>query len=606
MPVTVDGGFRRVDTQRKIDALDCMGTTLLVWWYCGIFKNTRDQSQPLVLVAFRTQIRSRAFTDQVVYRYISIALLGQLPIGSLCRDNRVIGYATFQTKEFEVLYEKGGGWRFTSFDEAASEKRPRPFPLQIHPLAYPKDKNWLIEFRLDGGGTLLIPCLTYFCRCYGQSGELRRVLTTYKWDVPDGCLDRLFAPLDEPEDPHGLIWKVKLRKRMADGDAVFLAHVKYDPYTQLTAKSIHSEIDIQYGGNSKVPAFAKIGPWYEGPATLRVGGIPFNDDQSFLGLQILGSTEPAGEDIARARENRGNAVNPAGPGAEGNAWADAPVRGPRHRPEIVNLSTFDEPDNGGDVLDVDDPDFVIFGPRRIVRTHRNERAKDSAGPRGEGNGAGTYSAGESHGDGKGIGQAAVKTQIVLESEGALRDIWNAMQHMKMLYRGLVTSVEWYTPTRGFSSSEEPELAALEPFTSAETIEGRLITATVKTWPYLDPVNQTDLRGLLVARMTLAGKNVHIIEIQRRPCKRKNANGVKVDSEEPFRGLVFTLDHPGDFDDWFRFVQSNIRHVKGVVHKLTRHCPGKADSFRHVPSSTDEVACWAALKNALKKVDLHLN
>lgn len=604
MPVQVDCVFQRADTQTEIKTLNCKDATLLAWWYCGIFKNTRDQSQPLVLVAFRTRINGNTFSDEIVYRYVSIALLGQLRIGSLCRDNRVIGYATYKTEEFPVLYERGGWW-FTSFDKAASAKRPPPFPLAIHPIPYERDKNWLIEFKRPNGGTLLIPSLEYFTRYYGQSGELRRVLMTYPWEGQGGCLDRFFAPTEEPEDPQGRIWKVKLKKRMYDGDAVFLAHVKYDSYTQRVAKSIHSGIEAQYSGNSATPAFAKIGPWYTGAARLLVGGIPFDEGKSFLGLQILGGSEPGGEEIIKNRENRGNALNPAGPGTEGNAWAGT-TRGPRQRPEIVNLSIFDEPDNSGDNLELKDPEFVTLGPRRIVRTQRDEQAKDSGAPRGEGTEADVYSAGEAHGDGKGIGQAAVKTEMVLESDGALRDMWNAMQHMKKLHPDTVKSVEWYAPSHGFTESEDPELVALEPFKTDEMIDGLVIAAGVRNWPYMDPTTRSELRGLLVARMNVSDTFIYIVEIQRRPCKRKSADGVIEDSEEAFRGLVFTLDRQDDFQDWFKLVRTHVRTVKGVVHRLTRHCPGKADSFRHVASADDEVACWSALKNALRKADVHLN
>lgn len=605
MPVEVDCAFRRVNTRNEINALNCRNTTLLAWWYCGIYKNTRDQSQPLVLVAFRTRISDKIYSDELVYRYISIALLGQIRIGSLCQDNRVIGYATYEARDFDLLYARGGWW-FTSFEKAAGAGRPPPFPLNTYRISHERDKNWLIEFKQGQGGTLLIPSLEYFTRCYGQSAELRRILMTYRWDGPEGCLDRLFAPIDEPEDPRGRTWKVKLRRGLYNGDAVFLAHAKYDSYTRRVAKSIYSGVETQYSGDSGTPAFARVGPWYTGAATLRVGGIPFNDGKSFLGLQILGSTEPLGADIDRNRDNRGNALASAGLDAEGNAWAGAPVRRPNDRPEILNLSIFEEPDNGGDNVELEDPEFVILGPRRIVRTHRDEQAEDSGGPRAAGDEADTYSAGEAHGDGKGVGHASVKTEIALESEGALRDVWNAMQHLKRLYPDAVRSVEWYKPTEGFNQSETPELVSLESFKQDETFEGGIIPTGVWNWPYMDPTTRNELRGLLVARISLSGKYVHIIEIQRRPCRRKGADGVIADSEEAFRGLVFTLDREEEFYDWFKFVRSHIRRVKGVVHKLTRHCPGKADSFRHVASSNEEVACWAALKNALRKVDIQLN
>ena len=113
------------------------------------------------------------------------------------------------------------------------------------------------------------------------------------------------------------------------------------------------------------------------------------------------------------------------------------------------------------------------------------------------------------------------------------------------------------------------------------------------------------RGLLIARINIEGKYVYIIEIQRRPCKRKNANGKTIDTEESFKGLVFTLNHPGDFYSWLKTVLSQIRYMKGVVHTLTKYCPGRADSFKHVPSSTDVVPCWSALKNSISKTGIKI-
>lgn len=604
MPVQVDCVHRRINTRKQIPALNCNGHTLLVWWYSGVYKNKRDQTQPLVLVIFRKRLGKNIFSDEIVCRYISIALLGQLPIGSLCRGNRVVAHPEYKARDYDVLFERGHWW-FTSFEKTSRRNQPPPFPREIYPLPYERDKNWLVELRLGPEGTLLIPCLEFFNRCYGQSGELRRILMTYPWNGPDGCLERFFAPLGEPEDPTGKIWKIKLRRRLHNDDSVFLAHVKYDHYTREVAKSIHSGVETQYSGDSNTPAFPRIGPWYRGRATLRVGGIPYNNGNSFLGLEVLGATEPLGSEISRNRDNRGNALNPADPEAEGNAWAGAPVRRPNQGPEIVNLSVFDEPDNGGDSIELCDPEFTILGPRRIVHTHRDEQAEDKGGSPRPGSDSDTFSAGEGHGSGKDIGHASVKTEIVLESDGALRDMWNAMQHLRKLYPQSVRSVEWYSPSSGFTQSDDPALVALSPFKKGETIDGEPIPTSTRNWPYMDATIRRELRGLLVARINIRGAYVYIIEIQRRPCVRKDSEGKVFYTEESFKGFVFRLKNEERFGEWFNFVQSQIRRVKGVVHKLTKDCPGLADSFRHVSSTTDEVACWSALKNALNKVDIDL-
>lgn len=604
MSVKLDCVFKHTNSTTKIDTLKCGNSTLLAWWYCGVNKNKHDQSQPLALVAFRKQINGNIFSDEIVFRSIPIVLLGQIRIGSLCRDDRVIALASFETKEFKLLHERGEWW-FTSFHKAAENNRQPPYPQNIYPLKYELDKNWLIEFKLSNSGTLLVPSLEYFTRCYGQSGELRRILTTYQWDGQEGCLDRFFAPIDEPESD--TVWKIKLRKRLYNGDTVFLAHVKYDNYTRKVAKGIYSDLDVQYTGESYTPAFPRIGPWFTGKAQLLVGGIPFNNGKSFLALQIHGVSEPLGTDIEKNRDNRNNALSPAGPEAEGNAWAGAPVKIPNHRPEIINLTSDDSPDTKSDTLDLNDPKLVILGKRRVIRNHRDKQAEDSSGSSGKSKDNDTFSVGETHGDGKNIGRANVSTETIMESEGALRDIWNAIIHLKKNYPDIVKSVEWYTLSHGYIENEEPELVALEAFGKNETFDNETIPTSIMKWPFMDPKTLTEPRGLLVTRINVAGKYIHIIEIQRRPLKYKDKkSGVILEGEERFCGLVFILNNENEFNSWFRFVRSNVRKVTGVVQKLVAYCPGKADFFKHSTASSDDVPCWSALKNALNKMDIHLN
>lgn len=38
MSVQADCNFRYINIQNLIDTLNCMNTTLLAWWYCGIYK----------------------------------------------------------------------------------------------------------------------------------------------------------------------------------------------------------------------------------------------------------------------------------------------------------------------------------------------------------------------------------------------------------------------------------------------------------------------------------------------------------------------------------------------------------------------------------------
>ena len=182
-------------------------------------------------------------------------------------------------------------------------------------------------------------------------------------------------------------------------------------------------------------------------------------------------------------------------------------------------------------------------------------------------------------------------------------MWNAMLHLKKQHPISVRSVEWYSQSQGFTQSVTPELVALKPFGLDDTFNGKPIPTDIKNWLYIDTSTRGEPRGLLIARINIDGKYVYIIEIQRRPCKRKDVNGKTINTEESFKGLVFILNRQDKFYNWLKTVLSQIRYVKGVVHTLTKSCPGKADSFKHVPSSNDEVPCWAALNNALSKMEI---
>lgn len=605
MPISLDSNLLRTKASPRIDALNCNNKLLLIWWYCGVLKNRRDQYQPLAKIAVRTQISEDIYSDHISYRSVPIEYLGQLRIGSLCKKNRVIARAQFQEKDFEVLHSIGDFW-FTSFDSAARKEYKPPFPQAIYPLRYERDKNWMVCFRLDNGGHLLIPTLEYFTRCYGRSGKLRRYLTTHKLLDKDDIEETFFSPTAQPEEPGK--WKINIKKGFYQGDSAFLAHLKYDPYTQRAVKYINSDIERQFAGDIQVPAFPKIGPWFKGPSKLRARGIPFNGGRSFLGLQITGLLEPQGDEIDAIRDNRNNAIQPAGSDAPGKAWSGTPIKRPIQPPEILDLTAYETPDQGSVILELEDPEVVHLGPRRAINNIRDEQATDKRGGLGFSSESNALSSSDPHGTDKDINQASIHTpevtQAEMESEGALRDIWNAAQHLKQRYKR-VSKVEWYTPSKGFNENSNPHLISVRPFEDHELIDGFPIDTQIRKWPYLDPVTREILRGLLVIRLTIDNRNIYIVEAQRRMINSLNKEGRSEKKEESLRGMVFTLDSEIHFGEWLSTVRSDIRVVQGIVQNLTSNCPGEADTFNHVSTAKDEVPLWGTIHNALKKVDITL-
>jgi hypothetical protein len=563
----------------------------MVWWYCGIYKNHLSDSQPNVLTAFR-ELSSDSLSDNVILRRVPLTSLGQLRIGTVWKDGMCRSEAVFDTDKFDVDFTKGS-WRFTSFRKAAADGDNPPYPRDLYPLQYAEDKNWLIEFKLATGGTLLIPCLEFFSRCYGRSEELKRVLTTYPWyGEKNAHQSRLYAPPNEPEELGK--WKVKLRRRLVNSDVILLAHAKYDPYTERTAKSIYGQIESSHDPENKKPIFIKVAPWFQGPAQIKAKGIWFNDMASFLALHIVGCTDPIGLTIQRDRENTNKTNEGADIDGTGNAWAGAAERVLIKPPEIINLTSDNDPDHSAVSVEIQDPDFEVLGQPRVIIDVRRDKAKDAAGPRSKGTDASEFSSGEIHGSGKGVGYASIHARPIMESHGALRDMWNALLFLQKKYPDLIQFVDWFTFEDGFNSSGDPQLIWLQPFDEQNDVVGE-----IRNWLYLNPASQ-EPRGVLVARITVDSIPIYILEIQRRPRKKKDQVGNPKDSEESFKGLVFLLDDQNQLEVWLRKVLSEIRYVKGVMQKLAGTCPGKAATFNHAPASTEQVACEAAVLNALQK------
>lgn len=549
-------------------------------------------SQPYALVAFRELLSTGCVSDDVIHRRVPLTTLGQVRVGTVWRDGAcqteiVYGESEKFTVDFTPM-----NWRLTSFDQAFYCGENPPYPQCIHPLKFEKDKNWLLEFMLPSGGKLIIPCLEFFTRCYGRSAELRRILATYSWEE---CKEkRLYAPLDEPEELNK--WKVKLRKRLVNGDVILLAHAKYDRYTEMVAKNIHAQLEAPFDPGNKAPTFIKVVPWFCGPAELKAKGIWFDEGRSFLALQIVGCSDPKGVPVLRGRDNTNLTNQPAdeGSGKLGGAWAGTPVRTLVRPPEIVDLTGEVEPDPHAISVEIEDPAFEVLGEPRVVTDMRKEQADGSAGPKVMGATALAFSCGEAYGTGQCVGYASIHARPVMESLGVMRDMWNAMLFLKTKRPNLIQSVEWFTFEDGYSQETEPKLIRLQPFDENEEVDG-----TTRKWPYIAAFQ--GLRGVLLARVVAQGRHVHILEIQRRPRTKKDVNGNVEEVEDSFKGLAFVIDDHYKLKMWLKQLLSDMRYVKGVVQKLAGACPGKAAAFKHTSAGEEEVPCEAAVINALGKM-----
>lgn len=577
----------------KDSALSRVTGRLVVWWYGPVTKNRQADSVPNVVVFFR-RIDDDNNLGNFVRVETALTHLGLLRIGSVWNKGVSRSVINYEAKAFDLSFSEGS-WKIVSPYEVTHEERRSSLILpDDYPLRFTSDKNHLLDFRLPDDRNLLIPCTEFFVRCYGRSVEIKRVLATYPWHEAE---PRLFKPIEMAVQPG--TWPIKLARRIYNDDAVFIAHVMYDPYVKRQAMLVYSQIESAFAAQ-KPYAFLKIAPWFRGPAKIMVAGIPINGGRTFLGLQVLGGSQPRGNDILRDREWTNKTDGEAATDTGVDDAVCIPIRLMHRLPNIINLTSDDEPDHGSSSLEIEEDDYVILGEPRVVIDVRRAKEGGATSRYLSGDGSTSYSTGEPYGSEKDVGHASIHARAVMESHGILRDMWNAVRHLQASHPDVIQVAEWFTFEDGFQSGPDLKLVALEAFGEEE--EG--IGNDIRNWVFHDPLSRTP-RGALIIRITMSGKQVYLLEIQRRPMKKKDELGMEKDAEEAFKGLVFSLSDVDGLHSWLRSLLAQVRKVKGVVQRLTGGCPGVAHAFKHALASDEQVPCEAAVKNALRKVGVEL-
>ncbi|VVE64581.1 hypothetical protein PCA31118_01653 [Pandoraea captiosa] len=558
----------------------------LAWWYCGIRKNYFDNAQPLVLVDFRQLVNGKVSGNSVLWP-VPIALLSKFSVGSIWNDGESRQHVGYPVKEFDVSYDEGG-WCVSSFEEAFDSGAKPPYPIGIHRLSNTYDKNKLLMFDLVQGGKLVVPCLEFYSRCYGRSSNLRRLLAADPWQDWQSPSSKFYAPLGEPEEPD--VWKVKLRRQMANGDVIFLAHAKYDEYTARAARSINSQIQAQFQPSKASIAFIDVMPWHRGRARLKVAGIPFGDDGSFLALNIVGGSEPGGAPLHRLRDT----IDASKSGAEG--LGGFPIGGRRQvlSPDIVHVTADDSPDGGAETVEVWDTAFEVLGTSRVVHDSRHRKTARLAVPFATAESPHQYAAGDSHGGGKGIGHLSVVPLMDVPPNGVLRDTWSALLHLQKKY--VIESVEWYSIEHGFQSQGEPKLIPL-----CAVPDDVAMRKSDRNWVYID----RQLRSILLASVVVRGLRVCFLEIERKMTARKIRPDLYVEREEALRGMVYVPKSADALTAWVAHMRERIPVERGIIRNLESTTFGWCKAFKHKPSEAPQVAGEASLLSGLEKLGVSL-
>lgn len=116
-----------------------------------------------------------------------------------------------------------------------------------------------------------------------------------------------------------------------------------------------------------------MSPWFQGAAKIKVSGFWINSGRTFLGLRIMGGSDPQGEIIQRDRENPNKVEKPAEGEGEGKVYDGAPERVLNKLPDIIDLTDAEAPDHGSPTVDVEEDDYEELGEPRVVIDVRRER-----------------------------------------------------------------------------------------------------------------------------------------------------------------------------------------------------------------------------------------
>jgi len=564
-------------------------TRLVAWWYGGIKKNHTAPSEPIVEVCFRTVLEDGSF-GPYSYHDIGLTHLGQVRLGSIWKNQKRDGQISLATEIFQVDFSDDG-WCFAS-PWKHSEDTDDPGWLVSHKYRLADKerhpKTQVVQFHLtDNPRGLIIPCLEIFTRLYGRSQYIKRTLLTQAFINAYG---NLIVPDIEQAPPN--TWQVTVDKHCVNGDAPFLAHLKHDPITQKRVRLIWGQAEAaqNVAGNSQ--AFPRIGPWFSGPAHLRVRGIWMDTEKRrFLALQIAGASDPGGVEIYLDRANT-NLTGPLEKIKRGSAWPNVRKIAPKPQNDI-QITHIQEPSGAYGAEEIFDDHLSTLGsPRKITRiTRENTGIREKPAPVSQST-ADKISGGANHGSEHGVAPAVISTPETTDVDETMIEVWKALKEMSKAGNSDVIEVASLSAD-GSQNVDSPKLIALP---------NPVITLGLPSdsipWLYLDHTTKKNIRGVMLLRVRTKKGIGYLLEIQKRPPHTADGS-----SQTPggFQGLAFKSNDNAIFEQWLDILIKEIAIAKGVVSKVTSYCPGNSYTFNHVTEKRGGIP--KSVRNGLSGIGL---
>lgn len=545
------------------------------WWYGQVIPNKAQGYQPNINILFREVDEKGSLLTATCMHAVNVAMLGQVPLGSVWHKGRKVNELGLENKTFRVDFSQYGWEALPSLHK--TDDRHYLIPPYSHPLLVGFTKSdvdsWVLRFKLPEGKWLAVPAIAYFLRAYGLSGEIHRILLTYPW--PEASR-RLFGKHQSSitESPKNE-WVVHPGAYMQNEDAYFLAHLLHDQNAQRLAKLLWSQLA------RRRPTHLAVEPWHGNTGEIEVVGKTLPNG-GFLGLQITGLELPRCPPIKVLRVRKEKA-----PGAKTRDGDIIPVPHKVAAFQDMPLDDNEPPDHGKGHFEVEDSSsFRILGQEPEMEiAHLDETQTQRQGVAVK-EPVDRLSAGDAAGAPKGVGKVVSRTPVIVESMGVLWDMWNTFKMLRDRHPERIQDLGWMTWDGAIGRDSLPQLC---PFPAGTANRSHT------TWLTLDKESGLQ-RGLLLIWVRTNVCDVIVLEIQRRKDPGKQGEA------ERFQGLAVRVED--DLEGvlrWLRMAASAAAENKGVFSKgILRSCPTVAETFKHVPAkgtTLRENTAWLALNKA---------
>lgn len=279
-----------------------IGKHYLVWWFGGILREQKHRSiQTTFQVIFREVIEKNEHSTVVgefVTEYLSVQ-----PYLTSFR----IGYIWQRTKYHSTVVDEminlpvfslttsfnESNWCIREINEQKYINPDIQAFLKVFPLPHSiRDKSKLLELVLENKQKLFVSNIAFLAKSY----ERVAWLMTYPYESSHPMVktikNLLIRPI-ESEKSDGK-WRVFT---LSESDCIFLAHFKYDTYTQkvikkLTNQRIKAWLNTKSGEVRSI-FYPSIQPWYtDNKVEIEVRGFLCNGN--IIRLDILSISDPTG------------------------------------------------------------------------------------------------------------------------------------------------------------------------------------------------------------------------------------------------------------------------------------------------------------------------